>query len=63
MYAIAKDEHKIMAIVGIDKMPDHELQKLLESWKNRGFSCKYWVKTEVKPYNWPSFDEGEEVER
>ena len=52
------------AEVPIDKMSNHELKIILDHWEEIGRTHEYHLEDRfIKSYYWPSFDEGEEVER
>lgn len=60
MLLVGFKDGKRCAEVSVDRMTTDEIQVILEIWDSIGRRWSYEV--EVKPYNWPSFDEKEGVE-
>ena len=61
---IAKEEgHTVAIIDSIDNMSDQELKTLFEIWEGMGRVWEYAIPARmIKPYNWPSFEGGKEVQ-
>ncbi len=57
MLLIGYEDGVKCAEVSLDDMPTSELKVILEIWDDIGRTWAYEL--EVKPYNWPRFDEEE----
>lgn len=64
MLLVGFEEGKKVAEVDVDKVSTDELAIILELWDEMGRTYEYQLEVRaIKPYKWPRFDKGEEVER